>query len=63
MAIFRAQTGKERSANGRRKVRAVMSEFKKGTLRSRLLGLKVKSRKQAVAIAMSEGSKAARRRA
>ena len=54
---------------GREKVHAVMGEFKRGTLRSGGSGKKVKSRKQAVAIAMSEagmsktmrGSRGARR--
>jgi len=65
MAVSRAQTGKElKGAKGKRKVRAVMSEYKEGKLRSgSKKGPKVKNRKQAVAIAMSEGSKAARRRA
>ena len=41
-----------------KKVKKVMSEFKKGNLRSgSKRGPKVKSRKQAVAIAMSKGRK------
>lgn len=40
---------------GQKKVKKVMSEFKKGKLRSgSKKGPKVKSRKQAIAIAMSE---------
>jgi hypothetical protein len=39
-----------------------MKEFKKGKLKSGRSGKKVKSKKQAVAIALSEGRKAARRR-
>lgn len=38
---------------GQKKVKKVMGEFKRGTLKSSS-GKKVKSRKQAVAIAMSE---------
>lgn len=41
------------STKGKRKIHKVMKEHKKGTLRSGS-GKKVKSRKQAVAIAMSE---------
>ena len=64
MAASRAQTGKElKGGNGKRKVRTVMSEYKKGKLHSgSKKGPKVTSRKQAVAIAMSEGRKAARKR-
>ena len=47
---------------GKKKVEKVMGEFKRGTLKSSS-GKKVKSRKQAVAIAMSEaGMKKAKRR-
>ena len=43
------------SIKGQKKVKKVMSEFKKGKLRSgSKKGPKVKSRKQAIAIAMSE---------
>ena len=64
MAISRAQTGKElKGGKGKRKVHTVMSEYKKGKLHSgSKKGPKVTSRKQAVAIAMSEGRKAARKR-
>lgn len=41
------------------KVHVVMSEFKRGTLRSGGGGKKVTNRKQAIAIAMSEARKAA----
>lgn len=48
---------------GRRKVGRVMGEFKRGKLHSgSKRGPKVKSRKQAVAIAMSEGRRASRKR-
>ena len=61
MAISRAQT---RKGTGKRKISKVLSEYKKGKLRSgSKKGPKVTSRKQAVAIALSEGRKAARRRA
>ena len=61
MAISRAQT---RKGTGKRKISKVLSEYKRGKLRSgSMKGPKVTSRKQAVAIALSEGRKAARRRA
>lgn len=47
--------------NGKNKVAKVMGEYKRGTLRSGKVGPgkgpKVKSRKQAVAIALSEAGK------
>lgn len=43
-----------------KKVKSVMGEFKEGTLHSGKGGKVVKSRQQAVAIAMSEGRKAAK---
>jgi hypothetical protein len=42
------------SSSGGRKVHKVMKEYKSGTLKSGGSGKKVKSRKQAVAIALSE---------
>ena len=61
MAISRAQT---RKGKRKRKISKVLSEYKRGKLRSgSKKGPKVTNRKQAVAIAMSEGRKAARRRA
>ena len=52
-----------KGGKGKRKVRTVMSEYKKGKLRSgSKKGPKVTNPKQAVAIAMSEGRKAARKR-
>lgn len=51
-------TRKPRTKAGKkRKVKKVMGEFKRGTLRSGRSRKKVKSRKQAVAIAMSEAGK------
>ena len=44
---------------GQKKVKKVMGEFKRGTLKSSS-GKKVKSRKQAVAIAMSEARRGKR---
>lgn len=44
---------KRKHLRGQAKVHAVMGEFKRGTLRSGS-GQKVKKRKQAIAIAMSE---------
>jgi uncharacterized protein DUF6496 len=46
------------SAKGGRKVHKVMKEYKSGTLKSGGSGKKVKSRKQAVAIALSEARQA-----
>jgi ribosomal protein L21E len=43
-----------KKAKGQKKVAKVMKEFKSGTLHSGRKGPVVKSRKQAVAIAMSE---------
>ena len=43
------------SKKGKAKVRKVMKEFKKGTLHIGKSKKKVKSRKQAIAIALSEG--------
>lgn len=52
---------------GQRKVEKVMREFKEGTLHSGNAGNKrgpeVATRKQAIAIALSEGRKASRERA
>lgn len=45
-----------------KKIGTVMGEFKRGTLHSGKGGPVVKNRKQAVAIAMSEGRKASRKR-
>lgn len=43
---------------GKRKIEKVMHEYKEGTLKSGSSGKKVKSRKQAVAIALSEARNA-----
>lgn len=50
---FRAGARRRRKLRGQQKVHAVMREFKRGTLHSGS-GEIVKSRKQAIAIAMSE---------
>ena len=51
-----------RTTSGRkRKVRKVMGEYERGNLKSRS-GRRVKSRRQAVAIAMSESGQSRRRR-
>ena len=61
MAISRAQTSKQLTGGKRRrksKIRKVLKEYKKGKLRSgSKKGPKVKSRKQAIAIALSESRK------
>ena len=57
---MRSSSSKSASSSagkGRRKIHKVMKEQKEGTLRSGS-GAKVKSRKQAIAIAMSEARKA-----
>ena len=59
----RAEGPKERMKEyGSKKVGKVMSEFKAGTLHSGKGGPVVKSKKQAVAIAMSEAKKASKKR-
>ena len=51
-----------RKSKGQAKVHKVMSEYKQGTLHSgSKLGPKVKSRKQAVAIPLSESRKVAKK--
>lgn len=49
---------KKRKTKGPKKVKKVMKEFKEGTLHSGKGGPVVKSRKQAIAIAMSEAGMA-----
>lgn len=51
---------KARKGKGRRKVRKVMGEYKWGSLRSSS-GRKVRKRKQAVAIALSEARRSGAR--
>lgn len=51
-----------KKSKGRKKVRKVMKEFKEGTLHSGKGGKVVKSRKQAVAIAMSEAGMAKKKK-
>tara|TARA_R110002110_G_scaffold155383_1_gene349759 strand:- start:257 stop:451 length:195 start_codon:yes stop_codon:yes gene_type:complete len=62
MTISRSSTSKQlKGSRKNKKIKTVMKEFKKGTLRSgSKTGRKVKSRKQAIAIAMSEGRRASR---
>ena len=52
-----AQKKSSSSGKGKRKVHKVMKEYKEGALKSGKSGTKVKSRKQAVAIALSEARK------
>ena len=57
------QMAKKSKTKAHKKAKLVMGEFKKGKLRSgSKKGPKVKNRKQAIAIALSEGRKAARRK-
>lgn len=64
MPISRAQTGKQvKSAPASRKVKKVMKEFKKGTLKSGGSGKKVTNKKQAIAIALSEAGRSKRKKA
>ncbi len=51
-----------KKSKGQKKVRKVMKEFKEGTLHSGKNGKVVKSRKQAVAIAMSEAGMAKKKK-
>ena len=62
MAISRSSTAKQlKGSRKKKKVKRVMKEFKEGTLRSgSKTGKKVKNRKQAIAIAMSEARRASR---
>ena len=66
MPISRAQMRKQLSSSPakkkRAKVKKVMKEFKKGKLRSGGSGKKVKNRKQAVAIALSEAGVSKKKR-
>ena len=50
----------KKQSRGRRKVKKVMGEYKRGSLRSSS-GRKVRKRKQAVAIALSEARKSGAR--
>ena len=57
------QMAKKSNTRAQKKSKLVMGEFKKGKLRSGSKGgPKVKSRKQAVAIALSDGRKASKRK-
>ena len=51
-------TAKKASSKGEKKIEKVMHEFKEGELTSGKSGKKVTSRKQAVAIALSEAREA-----
>ena len=63
MAISRAQTSKQLTGRRKRKVSKVMKEYKKGKLRSgSKKGPKVKSSKQAIAIALSEARRKKRKK-
>jgi len=62
MAISRAQTGSQVRNAPSSKVKKVMKEFKAGKLKSGGSGKKVKSKKQAIAIALSEAGRAKKNR-
>jgi hypothetical protein len=49
------------SKGAQRKVKKVMEELKRGTLKSGRSGTKVKSRKQAIAIGLSEARRAGKK--
>ncbi|HEY6392573.1 MAG TPA: DUF6496 domain-containing protein [Bryobacteraceae bacterium] len=53
-----AQKKSGSSGKGKSKIHKVMKEYKEGELKSGTSGKKVKSRKQAVAIALSEARQA-----
>jgi hypothetical protein len=53
-----AQKKSTSNSKGKAKVHKVMKEYKEGDLKSGKSGAKVKSRKQAVAIALSEARQA-----
>jgi len=55
MATKKKSSSSRTQAKGRRKIEKVMKEHKQGKLKSGRSGKKVKSRKQAVAIALNEG--------
>jgi len=60
MATKRRSSGRRYGSTAGRKVKRAMHERKRGTLRSGRSGQKVKSRKQAIAIGLSEARRAAR---
>jgi hypothetical protein len=60
-AKTRTRTGRKYSRGAQTKVEKVMKERKQGTLRSGSSGKKVTSRKQAVAIGMSEARRAGKK--
>ena len=66
MAISRAQQRKQTSSGPAKrkqaKVKKVMREFKSGKLKSGGSGKKVKNKKQAIAIALSEAGLSKKRR-
>ena len=58
MAISRSQTRKQLTGGKRKKISKVLKEFKNGKLRSgSKKGPKVKSKKQAIAIALNSARK------
>jgi hypothetical protein len=58
MAATRRATGRRYGKAAAKKVKAAMHERKQGKLRSGRSGRKVKSRKQAIAIGLSQARKA-----
>ena len=56
MTTSRSSIGKQITRPGKKKIKKVMGEYKKGKLKSSS-GKKVKKRKQAIAIALSEAQR------
>lgn len=61
MTTSRSSIRKQITRPGKKKVKKVMGEYKKGKLKSSS-GKKVKKRKQAIAIALSEAQRKKRKR-
>ena len=61
MATTKKAGGSKKASKGKEKIQKVMHEFKEGELESGGSGKKVTSRKQAIAIALSEAREAGAR--
>ena len=60
--VNRASASNQITKAGKKKIKKVMGEFKKGTLKKGKSKMKVTNRKQAIAIALSEARRKKRRR-